>query len=283
MQIISEPDTAVLHRALELAIRLAEEAGEIQREAVKNGSDIHFKGEIDLVTDADIASEQLISAGILAAFPQHRLTGEEGAIGAQDSPYRWLIDPIDGTTNFAHGQPHWAVSICLEHQGVPVMGVVYDVAKREMFTAVAGEGAHLNGQPIHVSRISNLKQAIGSTGFSYDIHARAQAFAWWEAFSTHAQAMRRDGAAALDMVWVACGRLDFYFEQPINNWDVSAGAIICMEAGATVTLLDGTPYEIDAEQICASNGLLHEQMLQLISNTPAKQGISRPGASADRV
>ncbi|MCA9832336.1 MAG: inositol monophosphatase [Thermomicrobiales bacterium] len=267
MQTISSLDIALLERARDLAVRLAEEAGVIQREAIQNGSAVHFKGEIDLVTDADIASEKLISSGILAEFPDHRLTGEEGAIGAESGDYRWLIDPIDGTTNFAHKQPHWAVSICLEYAGEPVMGVVYDVAKREMFTAIAGQGAFLNGVPIHVSAETQLKRALGSTGFSYDVHARAEAFALWEAFSWHAQAMRRDGAAALDMVWVACGRLDFYFEKPINNWDVSAGAIICREAGATVTRLDGEPYNINDEQIAASNGALHQQMVDLIRQT----------------
>lgn len=267
MRTTSEIDT---HHALEVAIRLAEAAGDIQRDAIRDGSQIHFKGEIDLVTDADIASEKLISTGILEEFPDHMLTGEEGAIGAMESEYRWLIDPIDGTTNFAHGQPHWAVSICLEHNGEAVMGVVYDVPKREMFTAIKGEGARLNGLPIHVSRVTDLKRAIGSTGFSYDINDRADAFKLWEAFSWNAQAMRRDGAAALDMVWVACGRLDFYFERPINNWDVSAGALICMEAGATVTRVDGSPYRIDDEEICASNGILHASMVQLIHDTVRK-------------
>ena len=260
-------DRQLLQRAQELAVRLAQEAGVIQRDAVRHGSAVHFKGEIDLVTDADIASEKLISQGILAEFPTHRLHGEEGARGAAASDYRWLIDPIDGTTNFAHHQPHWAISICLEYLGDPVMGVVYDVAKQEMFTAIKGEGAYRNGEPIHVTREANLKRAIGATGFSYDINDRADAFALWEAFSWHAQAMRRGGAAALDMVWVACGRFDFYFERPINNWDVSAGAIICREAGASVTRFDGEPYTTNDGEIAVSNGLLHEPMLNLIRQT----------------
>lgn len=267
MQTVSRPDTELLQRALELAVDLAESAGEIQREAVRNGSEIHFKGEIDLVTDADIASEELISAGIVSQFPEHRLTGEEGATGAENSDYRWLIDPIDGTTNFAHGQPHWAVSICLEHAGTPVMGVVYDVAKREMFTAIVGQGAFLNGEPIRASAITDLKRAIGATGFAYDVENRKNAFKLWESFSWNAQAMRRAGAAALDLAWVACGRLDFYFERPINNWDVAAGAIICSEAGAIVSRYDGSAHHTDDGEIAASNPHIHAHVIQRIGET----------------
>lgn len=267
MSTASTPDTSLLREAQTLAVSLAEQAGEIQLAAVRAGYTIHHKGTVDLVTDADIASETLISAGIRAAYPDHRITAEEGAEGNDQSDYRWLIDPIDGTTNFAHGFPHWAVSICLEHNGKPVMGVVYDVAKNEMFTAITERGACLNGETIEVSAIDTLMQAMGATGFAYDIHARTPAFRLWEAANNNAQAMRRAGAAALDMVWVACGRLDFYFEQPVNNWDVSAGAIICQEAGGTVTAFNGDPYNIDDIQICASNSLLHGQMLQLIRET----------------
>lgn len=267
MQTASSPDVSLLRDAQTLAVTLAEQAGEIQLAAVRAGYRIHHKGTVDLVTDADIASEKLISAGIRAAYPGHRLIGEEGAEGHEESDYGWLIDPIDGTTNFAHGFPHWAVSICLEHRGRPVMGVVFDVAKNEMFTAITGQGAYLNGDRIEVSAIDSLMQAMGATGFAYDMSARTQAFRLWEAFNNNAQAMRRAGAAALDMVWVACGRLDFYLEQPINNWDVSAGAIICLEAGGTVTAYNGDAYDINDTQICASNTLLHDQMLQLIRET----------------
>lgn len=268
MYITSEPDLAVLQHAQSVALALAEDAARIQREALLHGSTIHYKGAVDLVTDADIASEQIISAGILAEFPDHRLTGEEGAIGSEQHGYRWLIDPIDGTTNFAHRHPHWAISICLEHLGVPVMGVVYDVPKHEIFTAIAGQGAYLNHAPIHVSTIDHLMQGVGATGFAYDIEERTHTFGLWEAFNNNAQAMRRNGAAALDMAWVACGRLDFYFERPINNWDISAGALICQEAGATVSRLSGEPWHIDDREICATNGFLHEQVVNLIRDTP---------------
>ncbi len=263
----NRPDPTLLREAQTLAVSLAEQAGEIQLAALRDGNTIHHKGTVDLVTDADIASEHLISTGILAAYPDHRLTGEEGAIGNAESDYRWLIDPIDGTTNFAHGMPHWAVSICLEHAGVPVMGVVFDVAKNEMFTAIIGQGSFLNGEPIRVSTIDQIMQAMGATGVSYDIAERGAGFRLWENFNDNAQAMRRAGAAALDMVWVACGRLDFYLEKPINNWDVSAGAIICIEAGGTVSRFSGEAYQIEDQEICASNGVLHQQMLQLVPQT----------------
>ncbi len=276
MHTADSPDPSLLRQAQTLAVSLAEQAGDIQLAAVRTGYQIHHKGTVDLVTDADIASEKLISAGIHAAYPEHRLIGEEGAEGSEESDYGWIIDPIDGTTNFAHGFPHWAVSICLEFRGQPVMGVVFDVAKNEMFTAIAGQGAYLNGDRIEVSGISTLMQAMGATGFAYEISARTPAFQLWEAFNNNAQAMRRAGAAALDMVWVACGRLDFYFERPINQWDVSAGAVICQEAGGTVSAFNGASYDLAENEVCASNGLLHDEMLQLIRGTLEPGAATRP-------
>ena len=272
MHVVRTLDSKLLREAQTLAVSLAEQAGDIQLAALRDGNTIRYKGTVDLVTDADIASEHLISTGILAAYPDHRLTGEEGAIGNLESDYRWLIDPIDGTTNFAHGMPHWAVSICLVHHDTPVMGVVFDVARNEMFTAIAGEGAFLNGEPIGVSAVDQMMQALGATGVSYDISERGSGFRLWEYFNDNAQAMRRAGAAALDMVWVACGRLDFYLEKPINNWDVAAGAIICIEAGGIVSRFSGEPYQIDDREIAASNRKLHNQILQLIPQTTVPRG-----------
>jgi myo-inositol-1(or 4)-monophosphatase len=264
------PDQDVLKQAGELAKRLAYEAGAQLREAVGKERTITYKGAIDLVTDADEAAEKLIVAGIHAAFPDHRLTGEEGSTGADESDYGWAIDPLDGTTNFAHGYAHWAVSIAMEYRGDPVVGAVYDPMKDEMFFAVKGQGATLNDEPIRVSTVDNLKQALCSTGFSYDIAERAPAFALWESFSNETQAMRRGGAAALDMAWTAAGRIDAYFETPINHWDIGAGVIIAREAGATVTAMDGSPYEFEGIEVCCSNGLLHERVLELIAQTRAQ-------------
>jgi myo-inositol-1(or 4)-monophosphatase len=268
---VTGPDQEILRQAGELAKRLAYEAGAQLREAAGREKRISYKGDIDLVTDADEAAEKLIVAGIHAAFPDHRLTGEEGSTGAEESDYGWAVDPLDGTTNFAHGYPQWAVSIAMEFRGDPVVGAVYDPMRDEMFFAVKGQGAMLNDEPIQVSSIANLKQALTTTGVSYDLSERAHAFALWESFSTEAQAMRRGGAAALDMVWTAAGRIDAYFEKPINHWDIGAGVVIAREAGATVTAMDGSPYEFEGREVCCTNGLLHEQVVQLITRTLAER------------
>jgi myo-inositol-1(or 4)-monophosphatase len=264
---VTEPNAEILQRAGALAKTLAYAAGAQVLEMEKSERRIDYKGSVDLITDADEAAERLIVRGIREEFPDHRLTGEEGGTGAVESDYGWYIDPIDGTTNFAHGYAHWAVSIMMEFRGEPVVGAVYDPPKDEMFFAVKGQGATLNGEPISVTAEGDLRRALTATGFSYDIAERKPAFALWEVFNNAAQGMRRGGAAALDMVWVAAGRLDAYFERPINSWDVGAGVIIAREAGATVTALDGGMYEIDAREVCCTNGVLHEQVVQLITNT----------------
>ncbi len=264
---MTEPNPDILQRAGDLAKELAYAAGAQAREAAGTERRIAFKGTVDLVTDADEAAEKLIVEGVRAAFPDHRLTGEEGATGADDSEYGWYIDPIDGTTNFAHGYAHWAVSIMMEHRGEPVVGAVYDPMKDEMFFAVKGQGATLNDAPIRVSTVPELLQALTATGFSYNIAERAPAFALWQAFNNNAQGMRRGGAAALDMVWVAAGRLDAYLERPINTWDVGAGVIIAREAGATVSMMDGRPYDLHGQEVCCTNGVLHEQVIDLIRQT----------------
>ena len=266
---MTEPNPEILQLAGELAKRLAYDAGAHILAMASTKRQISYKGEIDLVTDADEAAEKLIVAAIHEAFPDHRLTGEEGAIGAQDSDYGWFIDPIDGTTNFSHGYAHWAVSIMMEYRGEPVVGAVYDPSKDEMFFAVEGRGATLNDTPIRVTLETDLMRALVATGFSYNISERVPAFALWEAFSNASQGMRRGGAAALDMVWVAAGRLDAYFERPVNTWDVGAGVIIAREAGATVTALDGGPYDLFEREVCCTNGALHEQVVQLVTRTLA--------------
>jgi myo-inositol-1(or 4)-monophosphatase len=264
-----EPNPEILERAGELAKRLAYEAGALAREAASTERRISYKGATDLVTDADEASEKLIVQGIHAEFPDHRLTGEEGATGAPESDYGWFIDPIDGTTNFAHGYAHWSVSIMMEFRGEPVVGAVYDPMKDEMFFAVKGQGAFLNDDPMQVTAETDLIRALVATGFSYNISERAHTFALWEAFSNASQGIRRGGSAALDTVWVAAGRLDAYFERPVNTWDVGAGVIIAREAGATVTALDGGPYDLYGLEVCCTNGPLHEQVVQLITKTLA--------------
>lgn len=257
----SGADQDVLLRARRVAEDVAREAGALLRDRVKTERVITHKGTVDLVTDADEESERLISTVLMTAFPDFRLAGEEGATGATGSEYGWLIDPIDGTTNFAHGYPHFAVSICLEYRGTPVVGVVYDPMRDEMFVGVEGQGSTLNGEPLRVSRIDTLLQALGATGFSYDLDARQNSTALWTTFNNLFQGLRRDGAAALNMVWVAAGRLDAFWEKPVNGWDVGAGVVIAREAGATVTGIGGDPYCLDGIEVACTNGLLHEQLI----------------------
>jgi len=265
--ITSAADLAILHEAREVAERTGRAAGALLRERVRTERVINHKGAVDLVTDADEESERLIADALREAFPAFRLTGEEGASGAVEHDYGWIIDPIDGTTNFAHGYPHFAVSICLEFRGTPVVGVVYDPMRDEMFVGVEGEGATLNGEVIHVSTQSEMIQALGATGFSYDIGARQEAAALWNAFNDRLQGLRRDGSAALNMAWVAVGRLDTYFEAPVNGWDVGAGAVIAQEAGGRISTLSGAEYDLAVPEMLCTNGHLHEQVLALIEQT----------------
>lgn len=269
MVVATEANPEILLQAGELAQKLAYEAGALLREKVATERRITHKGTVDLVTDADEAAENLIVEAIRVAFPEHRLTGEEGSTGAAESDYGWVVDPLDGTTNFAHGYPHFAVSIGLEFRDEPVVGAVYDPMRDEMFFAIKGQGATLNGEAISVSTVPELMQAMIATGFSYDISERGPAYRLWEAFNDQTQAVRRDGAAALDMTWVACGRLEAFFEKPVNNWDVGAGVVIAREAGATVTSLDGSPYVLAEREVCCTNGVLHDQVVQLITKTLA--------------
>lgn len=263
----SGADQDIVRQARDVAQRTAYEAGALLRERVKTERVINHKGTVDLVTDADEESERLIAGALKAAFPEFRLAGEEGATGAAESEYGWLIDPIDGTTNFAHGYPHFAVSICLDFRGTPVVGVVYDPMRDEMFVGAEDLGATLNGVPIRVSAVDTLIHALGATGFNYDIEARHEGSALWEVFNGRMQGLRRDGAAALDMVWVACGRLDAYWESPVNGWDVGAGVVITREAGGMVTSLTGGEYILSEREVTCTNGVLHEQVISLIRET----------------
>lgn len=260
--------------ARQLAIELAREAGALLRGHVARVREIDHKGTIDLVTEADRASEALIAGRIREAFPRHRLIGEEGARGAQTSavealPFGWVIDPLDGTTNFAHGYPHFAVSIALEHEGDPILGVVYDPMRDELFVTERGRGATLNGEAISVSTPRELIGALLATGFPYDLSRRGPSNALWDAFNGRCQGVRRDGSAALNLCYVAAGRLDGFWEQPLQAWDVGAGALLVREAGGTVTALDGGPFDLYDHQVLATNGHLHGPMLDVIASTLA--------------
>jgi myo-inositol-1(or 4)-monophosphatase len=263
---------AVLAAARPFAVELALEAGALLRDYQAGEFTIEYKGAVDLVTDADKASEKLIADRIHETFPGHRLTGEEGARGvdaSKEAPFGWVIDPLDGTTNFAHHYPHFAVSICLEYLGEPVLGVVYDPMRDELFVATTGDGATLNGAPLKVNATGNLQQALLATGFSYTVSEREEGTALWIAFNNGAQGLRRDGAAALDMCWVAAGRLDGYFERPVNAWDIGAGVVIVREAGGEVSSLERDHYDLYGTEVIATNANLMTPIRELVASTLA--------------
>ncbi len=258
---------------------IAREAGAILRDRFGQPHDVRFKGPIDMVTEADQASEALISERLRAAFPDHDLLGEEGARGStSNSPYRWVIDPLDGTTNFTHGLPTFAVSIGLENDGAPMVGVVYDPMRDEMFVAKRGAGATLNGQPLHVAATSELFRALLVTGFSYTMELRALQAEIWRDFLTRVQAIRQTGSAALNLCYIAAGRLDGYWERGISPWDVAAGALMVIEAGGVVTSMTGGAYRSDDREILASNGFLHDELLTVIATHPDERVLVASGS-----
>jgi len=254
-----------LDEVLLIAAEIARDAGAILRGRFGQTHDIRFKGPLDMVTEADRQSEALIAGRIQEHFPSHDLLGEEGSRGAStDSPYRWVVDPLDGTTNFAHGMPTFSVSIALEERGEPIIGVVYDPMRDELFLASRNGGATLNGQPIRVSTVSQLFRSLLVTGFSYDLDRRAQQAETWRDLLTRVQAIRQTGSAALNLCYIASGRLDGYWERGISPWDVAAGALIVAEAGGIVTGMAGGPFRSDDRQILATNGLLHDELLAVL-------------------
>lgn len=255
---------------LNFAIQTARDAGRILAERFGRTLEITNKSELDLVTESDLASERLIIERIKAYHPRHAILAEEsGASSPVDqelrSEWRWIVDPLDGTTNYAHGYPCFCVSMGLEHGGRMELGVVYDPMRDELFTAERGQGASLNGRRIQVSPVKSLSGALLCTGFPYDVRERSEFARHFANFIMNAQGVRRDGAAALDLAYVACGRFDGFWEEGLKPWDVAAGALMVTEAGGRVSNYTGEPLSIFNPPILASNGLLHEQMMQVLS------------------
>jgi myo-inositol-1(or 4)-monophosphatase len=250
---------------LAFAEQIAREAGAILREGYGRVVAVEHKGTIDLVTEFDRRSEAHILAALRAAFPDHAVNAEESGQNSVVSEYQWLIDPLDGTTNFAHGFPVFAVSLGLAQRGRLLVGGVYDPLRDELYAAEAGRGATLNGRSIGVSTQADLSQSLLATGFPYDVRTNPHNnFAEFVNFHLRARAVRRAGAAALDCAWVAAGRLDGYWELRTKAWDVGAGALIVREAGGRVTTAAGEADFLGRDSIVASNGKIHEQMLRVL-------------------
>jgi len=255
---------------LNFAIQTARDAGSLLAERFGRALQVTNKSELDLVTESDLASERLIIDRIKTYYPRHAILAEEsGASNPEDretqNEWLWIIDPLDGTTNYAHGYPCFCVSMGLEHNGRMEVGVVYDPMRDEMFTAERGAGASLNGRRIQVSAVRHLAGALLCTGFPYDVRERSEFARHFANFIMNAQGVRRDGAAALDLAYVACGRFDGFWEEGLKPWDVAAGALLVEEAGGRVSNYAGGPLSIYVPPIVASNGLLHEQMMHVLS------------------
>lgn len=227
---------------------------------------IEYKGDVDLVTVADRSSEALIVGRIRKEWPRHDLMGEEGSRQETGSDFRWYVDPLDGTTNFAHGYPVFCVSIALEHKGERIAGVIYDPTRDEMFAAEKGSGSRLNGQPIHVSRTRRLAEALVATGFPSHKRHRNPNIHFYHQITLRSHGVRRAGSAALDLCCVACGRYDAFWEFNLNPWDTAAGVLLVEEAGGKVTNFSGGPFEISSREVLASNVLLHDELLTEFKN-----------------
>ena len=259
---------------LDVAIEAAYLAGSYQRHRFTSSLDIHMKGDKDLVTEVDRESERLIVSHLLNAFPDYNIVAEEGEYPQGQSPFRWIIDPLDGTTNYAHGFPWFCVSIGLESAGEIVAGVIYNPVQNELFTATSGGGAFLNGRRLQVSARSPLQNTLLGTGFPYDCASDpANNFEHFIRFQKAARGIRRAGAAALDLAYVAAGRLDGFWELKLKPWDVAAGVLMVREAGGAVTTFDGSTYDIYNHRIVASNGLIHDEMTAALTS-PNQEGFA---------
>lgn len=244
---------------LEAAEAIAREAGRILRSFAGGALEIRLKGDVDLVTEADRASEEHILAAIRARFPEHEILAEEsgGASALRSGQTLWVVDPLDGTTNFAHGVPIWSVSIGVLRDGEPLAAVVHDPSRDECFTALRGRGAHRNGHPIRTTTTAKLDEALLVTGFPYDIRtSRVNNLDHFAEFMRASRAVRRLGSAALDLAWVAAGRFDAFWELKLHPWDLAAGVLLVTEAGGEVCRFDGGPFDIFSDEVVAGSPAL---------------------------
>lgn len=250
-----------------IAVAAARRGGEILLEKFQRGIAVSHKGEVDLVTEADRLAEVAIVEVLRGTFPRHDILAEEGDYGSTDSHYRWIIDPLDGTTNYAHGFPWFAVSIALEVAGEIRLGVVFNPVSQEMFVAEKGAGAFLNDYPLRVSAADQLANSLLATGFPYDRKTSpVNNFDHFVNFQRAARACRRAGSASLDLACTAAGRFDGYWEMKLKPWDVAAGKLLVEESGGRLSDFSGRPYDIYGQECLASNGLIHEAMVQVLQN-----------------
>ena len=244
---------------------IARAAGAILMDFYRRRVRVEYKGDVDIVTEADRASEAYIVGEIKKKFPDHGVLAEEGSGYAGRSGYQWFIDPLDGTTNFAHSFPVFAVSMGLALDGEMVLGVVYDPTRDEMFAGEKGHGATLNGQPMHVSQVAKLNEALVATGFPSQRRHINPNIHFYHQFNMNSHGVRRPGSAATDLAYVAAGRLDAFWEFNLHPWDVAAGKLLVAEAGGKVTDATGAPHTMTSNAVMASNGLLHAQLLDEIN------------------
>jgi myo-inositol-1(or 4)-monophosphatase len=269
------------------ASAIAEEAGARLREFLAVGVATEYKGDADLVTVADRTVEKLIRGRLSKAFPEHGIYGEEGTRERLEGEFRWYVDPLDGTTNFAHGFPQFCVSLGLEQRqaqrpaegeagqdGTLLAAVIYDPMRNELFVAERGRGAQLNGKPMRVSRTPELSEALVATGFPSRKRHDSPNLHFYQEFTLRSHGVRRAGSAALDLAWVAAGRMDAFWEFNLNPWDTAAGILLVEEAGGRVTDFSGGKYKLDSREILASNGLIHAELLGLFSDMFAGRALT---------
>ncbi len=269
-------------RFIPTAEKIAREAGALLKDFYSRGVAMEYKGDVDLVTEADRASEALIKTRLQAAFPDHGVYGEEGTRERLTGEFRWYVDPLDGTTNFAHTFPHFCVVLGLEQRapGTPddadgqmIAGVIYDPLRDECFTTERGRGAWLNGRRIATSKIRNLQESLTATGFPSQKRHASPNVHFYQEMTLRSHGVRRAGSAALDMAYVASGRLDGFWEFNLNPWDTSAGYLLVEEAGGTVTHFDGGKFTLDSREVMVTNGLLVDEMTILFQDLFAGRNI----------
>lgn len=240
-------------------------AGQMLKDNIDRSSEIFYKGTVDLVTNFDTQAQRMIFDHLSSRFPDHDYLAEEGLSQNKGAEFRWIIDPLDGTTNYAHSFPVFTVSIALENKGEVILGLVYDPMREEMFSAVKGEGALLNKKGIKVSNVDDLDKSLLATGFPYDIRtSEVNNIAHFNNFLTRAQGIRRCGSAAMDLCYVACGRFDGFWELKLSPWDMAAGALIVREAGGQISDFRNEEFSIFGSEILASNGLIHHKMVNVL-------------------